>query len=339
MGCPRVGASLVSRRHPADADPTQRPDQRGAQSRQIGARIRPHMSRRGRVSRAREGAAGTMSQSRMRGLGRGLEALIPMSRDGGALVPQMIAVDQIRPSHQQVRTRFDAEPLGELAESIRLHGVLQPLLVRRLPDGYELIAGERRWRAARLAGLTSVPAVVRSDAGNDEQLVLGLIENLQREDLDPVEEAHGLRRLTEEFGLTHDEVAQRIGKHRVSVSQSLRLLNGCSAIQSSVAAGVISAGHARALIALESQGAQEHGLKVVVARHLSVRQAENWVRTYKPRRRRPTDASAELRALAAALETKLGVPTKIAGSMNRGQLEIRYSSREELERVCAKLVK
>ena len=105
-----------------------------------------------------------MSQSRMRGLGRGLEALIPMSREGGALVPQMIAVDQIRPSHQQVRTRFDAEPLGELAESIRLHGVLQPLLVRRLPDGYELIAGERRWRAARLAGLTAVPAVVRSDA-------------------------------------------------------------------------------------------------------------------------------------------------------------------------------
>jgi len=153
-------------------------------------------------------------KQRMRGLGRGLDALIPMSREGDAMVPQMIAVDQIRPSHQQVRTRFDAEPMGELAESIRRHGILQPLLVRRLTDGYELIAGERRWRAARLAGLNSVPAVVRSDAGNDSQLVLGLIENLQRADLDPIEEAGGLKRLTEEFGLTHEEVAERIGKHR-----------------------------------------------------------------------------------------------------------------------------
>jgi ParB family chromosome partitioning protein len=277
-------------------------------------------------------------KQRMRGLGRGLDALIPMSRDGNAMVPQMIAVDQIRPSHQQVRTRFDAEPLRELAESIRSHGVLQPLLVRRLTDGYELIAGERRWRAARLAGLTAVPAVVRSDAGNDAQLVLGLIENLQRSDLDPIEEAGGLKRLTEEFGLTHEEVAQRIGKHRVSVSQSLRLLTGCPALQSSVAAGVISAGHARALIALESQAAQEHGLKVVIARRLSVRQTENWVRTYKPRRRPRTDASADLRALAAEVETKLGLPTKIGGSVNRGKVELRYSSREELERVCAKLV-
>jgi ParB family chromosome partitioning protein len=274
----------------------------------------------------------------MRGLGRGLDALIPMSREGEVMVPQMIAVDQIRASHQQVRTRFDAEPLGELAESIRLHGVLQPILVRRLIDGYELIAGERRWRAARLAGLTAVPAVVRGDAGNDEQLVLGLIENLQRMDLDPIEEARGLRRLTEEFGLTHEEVAQRIGKHRVSVTHSLRLLSGCAAVQSAVAGGVITAGHARALIALEGQEAQEHGLKVVVARRLSVRQAENWVRTYRPRKRPRIDSTAELRALAADIESKLGVPIKLIGSLHRGKVELRYSSREELERVCAKLL-
>jgi len=276
-------------------------------------------------------------KQRTRGLGRGLDSLIP-TREGDAMVPQMVAVDQIRPSHQQVRTRFDAEPLGELAESIRRHGVLQPILVRRLTDGYELIAGERRWRAARLAGLTSVPAVVRFDDGNDAQLVLGLIENLQRTDLDPIEEAGGLKRLTEEFGLTHGEVAQKIGKHRVSVSQSLRLLNGCPAIQSSVASGVISAGHARALIGLETQTAQEHGLKVVVARRLSVRQTENWVRTYRPLRKPRRDASAELHSLAGDIESRLGVPAKITGSMNRGKVELRYSSREELERVCAKLV-
>ena len=279
-----------------------------------------------------------MKQPRMRGLGRGLEALIPMSREGEAMVPQMIAVDQIRPSHQQVRSRFDAEPLGELAESIRQHGVLQPLLVRRTGEGYELIAGERRWRAARLAGLNAVPAVVRNDAGNDAQLVLGLIENLQRADLDPIEEARGLKRLTEDFGLTHDEVAQRIGKHRVSVSQSLRLLGGCAAVQSAVAAAAITAGHARALIALESQAAQEHGLKVVVAKRLSVRQTENWVRTYRPRRVLRNHAPAELRSVAAEAEMRLGVPVKITGTLNRGKIELRYSSREELERVCAKLV-
>ena len=261
-----------------------------------------------------------------------------MSRDGDALVPQMIAVDQIRPSHQQVRTRFDAEPLGELAESIRRHGVLQPLLVHRLPDGYELIAGERRWRAARLAGLISVPAVVRGDAGNDEHLVLGLIENLQRTDLDPIEEARGLRRLSDDFGLTHDEIAQRIGKHRVSVTQSLRLLAGCPAVQSAVGAGAITAGHARALVALDGQAAQEHGLKVVIARHLSVRQTENWVRTYRPRRKLSVVSASELRSIAASLETTLALPIKLTGSPNRGKLELRYSSREELERVCAKLL-
>ena len=279
-----------------------------------------------------------MKQLRPRGLGRGLEALIPMSREGAAMVPQMIDVDQIRPSRQQVRTRFDAEPLGELAESIRKHGVLQPLLVRRLMDGYELIAGERRWRAARIAGLAAVPAVVRKDAQSDESLVLGLIENLQREDLDPVEEARGLHRLTEEFGLTHEEVAARIGKNRVSVTQAIRLLSASPAVQSAVGAGAISAGHARALLALESDAAQEHGLKVVLGRRLSVRQTENWVRTYRPRRVGARGESAELRALGAEIESRLGLPVRFKGTGNRGRLEIRYSSREELEQVCAKLV-
>lgn len=282
-----------------------------------------------------------MSQPHPRGLGRGLEALIPMSRDGGAMVPQMIAVDQVRPSRLQVRARFEPEPLGELAESIRKHGVLQPILVRRHVDGYELIAGERRWRAAKLAGLATIPAVVRSDTAADEQLVLGLIENLQRSDLGPMEEARGLQRLTEEFGLTHEEAAQRIGKNRVSVTQSLRLLSAAPAVQSAVSAGAITAGHARALLALESVQTQEHGLKVVLGRRLSVRQAENWVRTYRPRR--PAGGagrgeSAELRSLAAELESRLGLPVRFKGTGNRGRLEVKYSSREELDRVCAKLV-
>src|SRR5260370_357646 len=154
----------------------------------------------------------------------------------------------------------------------------------------------------------------------------------------PIEEARGLRRLIDDFGLTHEEVAQRLGKHRVSVTQSMRLLTGCAAIQSAVASGVITAGHARSLVALESQAAQEHGLKVVIARHLSVRQTENWVRTYRPSRRRQADSSAELRAPAPDLESSLRLPIKLTGNLNRGKLELRYSSREELERVCAKLV-
>jgi ParB family chromosome partitioning protein len=279
-----------------------------------------------------------MTPAHARGLGRGLEALIPMSRQGGAMVPQMIAVDQIRPSRLQVRARFDSEPLGELADSIRRHGVLQPILVSRHLDGYELIAGERRWRAARLAGLASIPAVVRTETEADEQLVLGLIENLQRTDLGPIEEARGLQRLTEEFGLTHEEAAQRIGKNRVSVTQSLRLLSACPAVQSAVGAGAITAGHARALLPLETAGAQEHGLKVVLGRRLSVRQTENWVRSYRPRRVAGRGESAELRALGAELESKLGLPVRFKGTGNRGRLEIKYSSREELERVCAKLV-
>lgn len=279
-----------------------------------------------------------MSQAHPRGLGRGLEALIPMSREGGAMVPQMVAVDQIRPSRHQVRARFDSEPLSELADSIRKHGVLQPILVRRHLDGYELIAGERRWRAARLAGLASIPAVVRTETQPDEQLVLGLIENLQRSDLGPIEEARGLQRLTEELGLTHEEAAQRIGKNRVSVTQSLRLLSACPAVQSSVSAGAITAGHARALLALEGSQAQEHGLKVVLGRRLSVRQTENWVRTYRPRRVAGRGESAELRALGAELESTLGLPVRFKGTGNRGRMEIRYSSREELERLCAKLL-
>src|SRR5712692_7005318 len=166
----------------------------------------------------------------------------------------------------------------------------------------------------------------------------GTTRRRQRGALDPIEEARGLKRLTEEFNLTHEEVAQRIGKHRVSVTQSLRLLGGCPAVQSSVAAGAITAGHARALIALEGQAAQEHGLKVVIAKRLSVRQTENWVRTYKPRRPPRNNAPAELRYIAASVESSIGVPVKITGTLNRGKIELRYSSREELERVCAKLV-
>ncbi len=284
-----------------------------------------------------------MSTPKQRGLGRGLESLIPMPGRAEGSVTQMIAVDQVKPSSEQVRGRFDAEPLRELAESIRAHGLLQPILVRRQADGYELIAGERRWRAARMAGLERIPAVVRGESEHEEErLVLGLIENLQRQDLDPMEEARGYKRLIERFGLTHEQVADSVGKHRVSISQAMRLLNACPALQSAVSGGAISAGHARALVGLPAAADQEHGLKVVLARRLSVRQTERWVQAYQPARpQRPKRAdlwAAEFGNIAAELQEHLGLGVSITGGPDGGRITITYSTRADLERLHDKLL-
>ena len=289
-----------------------------------------------------------MSRQRGRALGRGLEALIPISpgaesRDSG--LPQFIDVDQVRPSQEQMRKRFPAESLRELADSIRQHGVLQPILVQRLADGYELIAGERRWRAARLAGLERIPAIVRRETGTEDSLLLGLIENLQREDLDPIEEAHGIKRLIDQFGLTHEEAASRLGKHRVAISQALRLLNGCPAVVSATTAGAITAGHARALVGLPTPEAQEQGLKAVLGRQLSVRQAERWVREYQPPppRRRPAAAvepePAELLDdLRRRLEVRFGRGVTVRGTPTRGRLTISYRTADELSELASLLL-
>ncbi|MGH7904389.1 MAG: ParB/RepB/Spo0J family partition protein [Candidatus Dormibacteraceae bacterium] len=274
--------------------------------------------------------------TRARGLGRGLDALIPLSASGEA-VPELVAVDQVRPSPEQSRRRFDAEALRELADSISAHGLLQPVLVRRMSDGYELIAGERRWRAAQMAGLTRMPAIVRATSPEqDESLILGLVENIQRQDLDAIEEARGIQRLIDHLGLTHEEAAGRLGKNRVSVSHALRLLNAPPSIQASVSAGALSAGHARALVGLPDLEAQELGLRVVLERHLSVRKTEAWVKSYRaPARHR--QAGAGLKQLAQELEGALGLPVGIAGSARRGRVIVRFSSPEELGRLRDKL--
>src|SRR5215469_3564072 len=291
-----------------------------------------------------------MTRPRARGLGRGLESLIPImpgaeGREGG--LPQYIDVDQIKPSPEQTRRQFPAEPLRELADSIRLHGLLQPVLVRRLTDGYELIAGERRWRAARLAGVERIPAIVRREAEPQESLLLGLIENLQREDLDPIEEARGIKRLIEQFGLTHEEAAASLGKHRVAVTQALRLLTACPAVASATSAGAITAGHARALVSLPSPEAQEQGLKVVLARNLSVRETERWVRDYEASqpRRRPTRpahnvdaAQSETADVLARLQERYGSSVAIAGSREQGQITFRYAGAGALNRLLEKLL-
>src|SRR5215472_12032976 len=297
-----------------------------------------------------------MSRQRGRALGRGLESLIPIApgvegRDAG--LPQFIDVDQVKPSPEQLRKRFPAESLRELADSIRQHGVLQPILVRRLPDGYELIAGERRWRAARLAGVQRIPAIIRHEADSEDSLLLGLIENLQREDLDPIEEAHGIRRLIDQFNLTHEEAAARLGKHRVAVTQALRLLTGCPAVLSATAAGAITAGHARALVGLPTPDAQEQGLKVVLGRHLSVRDTERWVHDYAPapparkpeKIGRPADdddgrgpAEDGIVGVARQLRERFGESARISGTRSRGRIELHYNSADELDDLLEGLV-
>lgn len=286
-----------------------------------------------------------MSRPRGRVLGRGLQALIPLSSSGeaeaGGGLPEHISVDQIKPSPDQVRRQFAPEPLRELAESIRQHGMLHPVLVSRLPDGYQLIAGERRWRAAQLAGLERIPAIVRGGDGPEASLLLGLIENLQREDLDPIEEARGIQRLIEQFGLTHEEAAVRLGKHRVAISQALRLLSGCPAVVSATGVGAISAGHARALVGLPTMEAQEQGLKVVLARHLSVRQTEHWVRSYKPplpSRRPSTKNGRAMAEVVEQLQGRFGESVRVKGSPRRGAVTVRYSSSAELSRLISLLL-
>jgi len=281
-----------------------------------------------------------MMETKRRGLGRGLQALIPLPtdrRESG--VSQLIAIDQIQPSDQQLRRTFHPEALRELADSIRLNGLLQPVLVRRLADGYQLLAGERRWRAARLAGLERVPALVRDEPDEAGRLILGLIENLQREDLNPIEEAAGIRLLSDQFHLTQEEIAARLGRNRVSIAQSMRLLSACPALQSAVASGSLSAGHARALVGLPGFDDQEHGLKVVLSRRLSVRQTEAWVKRYiPPRPRIPSPSSrSSLERLAAEIQAAIGVEVRITGSLRRGRVVLAYNSKEQLQSLSDKL--
>jgi ParB family transcriptional regulator, chromosome partitioning protein len=281
-----------------------------------------------------------MSQARglARGLGRGLDSLIPLPTRAEAASVRMLPVEQIRPGAEQPRRHFRADALRELAESIRLHGLLQPVLVRQVLDGWELIAGERRWRAAQMAQLERIPAVVRSDEDETRRLVLSLVENLQRENLDPLEEARGIQRLVRETGLTHEEVAGRLGKSRASITNSLRLLDACPAVGAAIESGAISAGHARALVMLPDQAAQEHGLRVVLGKRLSVRQAEAFVKSYRgPLRPRVRATDAALAELAAEVEERVGLPVSITGGPSGGRITFRFSTREQLDALLARI--
>ena len=270
-------------------------------------------------------------------MGRGLEALIPSigTEEEHKLVE--IEIDRIVPNRYQPRKTFDDAKLEELAASIREQGVLQPIVVCKKDSGYELILGERRLRAAKKAGLTTVPAVIK-EASAEEMLALALVENLQRDDLNPIEEAEAFRRLLEDFNLTQEDIAQKVGKDRSSVTNYLRLLRLPEEIQQGLVDEKISMGHARAILGLKSQEEQLELYKKILTRGLSVRQTEALVRETKtdtPPVRTPK--SVYIRNIEEKLKQHLQTKVSILPKKGKGEIIIEYYSEEDLDRIYSKL--
>jgi ParB family chromosome partitioning protein len=275
--------------------------------------------------------------SRRTGLGRGLESLIPIDPGGEPEGFKQIPVDEIRVNPDQPRSRFDDDRLEEMAHSMKEVGVLQPVVVTTGDSGYVLIAGERRWRAAKRAGLSVIPAVIRESTGRPT-LVEALIENVQRQDLTPLEEAHAYQQLLENYGMTQEQVAERVGKSRPAVSNTLRLLQLPLEVQEMVDAGDLSAGHARALVGLEDSGYAIHLAGRAVDDGWSVRQIEDAVRLRKGEKRNAPTGIRQLRPveiieLEKRLTDHLGSPVKISYRNEKGKVEIKFGSLSELERL------
>jgi ParB family chromosome partitioning protein len=271
------------------------------------------------------------------GLGKGLESLIPLAEEEETAAARgllEVTHASIAPNPHQPRSQIRDQDLLELAASIEEHGIIQPLVVAKTPDGYQLIAGERRWRAARVAGLTTVPVLVK-DAAPNEMLELALVENIQRSDLNALEEAIAYQQLVEEFGLTQRQVAQRVGKSRATVANILRLLKATRPVQEALLEDRISEGHARALLGLEQAEAQEAALKTVLGRELNVRQTEALVRRLAGRRKKQPqpehESSPETRALEARFRETLGTKVQLKRSGKGGHIMIYFYSEEELK--------
>jgi ParB family chromosome partitioning protein len=274
-------------------------------------------------------------------LGKGLSALIPDVPDPPRQGVIEVDVDRLTPNEQQPRLHMDDTRLEELAASIKANGIIQPILVRRTGDTYRIIAGERRWRAAQRAGLTRVPVVVREVSGGDQQLLeLALIENLQREGLNPVDEALAYQKLAEDFSLTQDQIAAAVGKDRSSVANFMRLLKLPEEVRGDLASGALSTGHARALLALPDAAAQRHGAREVIARRLSVRETEALVKklaapagTAGSQHKPEPPKDVHTRAAEDRMRFALGTKVRIVRRGSAGKIEIDFGSENELNRI------
>ncbi len=278
-----------------------------------------------------------------RGLGKGLGALLgevslQPQESGSVYLP----IAKVEPGLNQPRKQFDEDALNDLADSIREHGIIQPLTVRHLSSGYyQIIAGERRWRAAKLAGLSEVPAVI-IEADDRKVMELGLIENLQREDLNPMEEAEGYLVLKEDFGMTQEEIAQRMGKSRPAIANALRLISLPDKLRNMVTDGELSAGHARTLLALPRANLQEKAAQLVISRDLSVRQTEALVKKLqtedKPSKNKAVDEQRiYLDEIEKNLSGRLGRKVSIAAGKKKGKIELEYYDLDDLENLLALL--
>jgi ParB family chromosome partitioning protein len=273
------------------------------------------------------------------GLGRGLGALLSSPAPAGAEAAEVsaaveLSIDSIVPNPQQPRKDFDDKALQDLSTSMAQNGVLQPVVVRRLGDGYQLIIGERRWRAAKLAGLSKIPAVIR-EVSDVQSLELGLVENLLREDLNPMEEAEAYQRLLAEFGWTQEGLAQRVARDRSSIANCLRLLKLPDTIQADLRAGRLAMGHARALLSLTSPADQLKLRDEILAHSWSVRATEQGVQAKRPRpARRQLRRAPDLTAVEDALRVALATRVRLVGTERAGRIEIVYTSREELDRLA-----
>jgi ParB family transcriptional regulator, chromosome partitioning protein len=279
------------------------------------------------------------------GLGKGLGALIPELEPEGPKSLLYCGIEEIRPNRSQPRKYFDEPKLQELADSIREKGILEPLIVRRTAEGYEIVVGERRWRAAQKAGLKEVPVLLKE--GDDrEVLELSLIENLHRDDLNPIEEAEAYKRLAEEFGLNQEALATRLGKDRSTVANTLRLLKLPYEVREELLRNRITSGHARAILSLESREKQKELCGLVIQKGLSVREAENLAKRWsKPSgkvtasEKKRGDLESQLIALGDSLKRQLGTKVEIRAKGKRGKIEIEYYSFEDLERIVETILK
>jgi len=277
-------------------------------------------------------------------LGKGINALIPNFEEGlkekaapGGVVELLI--DEIFPNPLQPRKHFDDEKLDELVQSIRENGVLQPVIVQKRPNGYELVVGERRWRASQKANLKKIPVVVR-EVTETQSLEIALIENIQRQDLNPIEEAEAYARLGDDFGLTQEQLAKRLGKSRVTITNTLRLLNLSAAVKQDLISGRLSAGHARALLGLESEKEIEVLRREIVKKGLSVRETEGKVRRQKTSAARPQTPPKDIfiKDVEARLKRRLGTQVDIVPQKNGGKLVIHYYSTDDLDRLIDLIV-
>jgi ParB family chromosome partitioning protein len=299
--------------------------------------------------RPKDESSGAVVKTGKRALGRGLDALLGADLAPAAAASNDIAVEikpddkilkipmeRISPNPYQPRKTYNDQALAALAASIAAHGIMQPLVVRRQDNGYQLIAGERRLRAAQQAGLLLAPVIVR-EASDEQALLLALLENLQREDLNPMEEAKAFQRLVDEFQLSHENIAESVGKDRSTVSNTLRLLNLPDLIQDDIIQGRLSQGHARALLALDNEAQMRSARDRVIAGGLNVRAAEQLVKSmlkpYSPRPAPIAENEAYWRDLVASLQQEIGAKVEIRRQGNKGQVVLHYYSHDDLQRL------